>query len=141
MKKFILILSLALASFGFVQAQSMFENNGAVTFEQEGAPKAHWEAEKHNFGQIPQGTPVTHRFEFTNTGNAPLEISSVKASCGCTATNYSKEPVAPGEMGFVEAQYNAAGVGIFSKTVTVRTNAAEGVTVLRFQGEVVKSEQ
>ena len=50
-----------------------------------------------NFGEIRQGKPVTTTFEFTNTGAAPLLISSVKTSCGCTASNWTKDAIQPGE--------------------------------------------
>ena len=82
--------------------------------------------------------PVTHEFRFTNSGDAPLVISSVQASCGCTVTDYSKDPIAPGSEGYVKATYNAAKVGVFSKTVTVNANAAESVVQLTIKGEVVE---
>ena len=77
-------------------------------------------------------------FKFTNTGDAPLVISSVQASCGCTVAEYSKEPIAPGAQGFVKATYNAAKVGVFTKSVTVNANAENNVVQLVIKGEVVK---
>jgi hypothetical protein len=90
----------------------------------------------HDFGKIPLNKPVTHEFRFTNTGTSPLIISSVQASCGCTVTDYSKDPIAPGAEGFVKATYNAATSGIFSKTVTVNANAEESAVRLMIKGEV-----
>ena len=49
-----------------------------------------------NFGTIPQGKPVYHFFEVTNTGKDPMIISNVQTSCGCTTPEWSKEPIAPG---------------------------------------------
>jgi hypothetical protein len=82
--------------------------------------------------------PVTHEFKFTNTGNAPLVISSVQASCGCTVTEYSKEPIPVGGQGYVKATYNAAKLGVFTKSVTVNANAEESVVQLTIKGEVVE---
>lgn len=97
-----------------------------------------WEGngDLHDFGQIPQGVPTTHRFEFTNNGDTPLTISNVKPSCGCTAANYSTGSVLPGQKGFVEATYNAATPGVFSKSVTVRFGDAFQPVNLRLKGEV-----
>lgn len=56
-----------------------------------------WKAEELDLGEIPQGKPVQVEFEFTNTGEVPVVINSVQASCGCTTTDYAKTPVLPGE--------------------------------------------
>lgn len=91
----------------------------------------------HDFGQIPQGTPVTYEFKFTNTGTEPLIVSDVQKVCGCTVTGWTKNPVLPGQTGYVSAQYNAASVGAFQKPVTVISNAKNSPVKLTFKGEVV----
>ena len=96
-----------------------------------------WNETDHDFGKIPQGKPVTVQFQFTNTGGEPLVVSSAKGSCGCTGVEYPKEPILPNQRGIVKATFNAAAIGPFTKSVTVFSNAAEGVAVLRFQGEVI----
>ena len=99
-----------------------------------------WETTSHNFGEIEKGTPVDHLFNFTNKGDVPLIISSVKASCGCTVANYTKTPIPVGGKGFVSARYNAAKVGAFSKTVTVMANTGTEAIVLTLKGEVATAE-
>jgi hypothetical protein len=99
-------------------------------------PAFSWSMTVHDFGKIPLNKPVTHEFRFKNSGSSPLIISSVQASCGCTVTDYSKDPIAPGAEGFVKATYNAAKSGVFSKTVTVSANAEESVVRLMIKGEV-----
>ena len=94
--------------------------------------------EAHDFGNIPQGTPVNHTFHFTNTGNKPLKIESVKPSCGCTAADYSKDFIQPGQTGFVKATYKASSAGVFAKTITVRSNADTPVKVFKLRGVVDK---
>lgn len=96
-----------------------------------------WTAIEHDFGQIKVGEPVSHEFTFTNTGDIPLVISTVQASCGCTVTSYTKEPIAPGGTGYVKATYNAASIGQFTKTVTVNANTEDGYAKLTIKGEVV----
>jgi hypothetical protein len=95
-----------------------------------------WEQTVFDFGKIKRNVPVTHKFVFTNNGNAPLLITSVQASCGCTVTEYSKDPLPPGAEGFVKATYNAATPGVFSKTVTVNANTPEGHVLLTIKGIV-----
>ena len=102
------------------------------------ATTAEWSVLVHDFGKITQGTPVETTFEFKNTGENPLVLSNVKAACGCTATEYTKEPVQPGESGFVKGVFNAQAEGVFNKTITVTTNTAEKATVLTIKGEVGK---
>ena len=94
--------------------------------------------ETHNFGKIPQGVPVTTEFVFTNTGNAPVVLSEVKATCGCTTPDWTKTPVAPGKTGTIKATFNAAAAGPFNKSITVTSNAETPTIVLFLKGEVEK---
>ena len=98
----------------------------------------HFEKKEHNFGQVSEeGGPITHQFTFTNTGEAPLIISNVKASCGCTTPSWTREPVAPGEQGAIEAQYNPKNrPGAFKKSITVTSNATPPTQILYIQGTV-----
>ncbi len=98
--------------------------------------KISFSAEEYDFGEKPVGTPISHKFEFTNIGNKPLVLASVKASCGCTSPSWSKEPVMPGQKGMVEAQYNMAREGKFRKSVTVKTGDGETIT-LYISGEAI----
>lgn len=98
-----------------------------------------WSEEVYDFGTIPQGTPVTHVFEFSNTGNQPLVISTVDKSCGCTTPKWTTEPILPGKKGTVSATFNAASPGGFNKTITVHSNAQGGDKVLYIKGTVVEA--
>lgn len=78
-------------------------------------------------------------FEFTNTGTAPLIITNVQSSCGCTVPSKPTEPIAPGKTGKIEVKYNM-NPGPIRKTITVETNAVnaeEGRVVLKIKGEVI----
>lgn len=97
-------------------------------------------AEKtYSFEQIPEdGGTVTHTFTFRNTGNAPVVIKQVSSSCGCTVSDWSKEPVLPGKDGFVSGTYNPMGrPGSFTKSLTVVSNAEPSREVLYLTGTVV----
>ena len=95
--------------------------------------------ETYDFGKIPQGKPVTHEFKFTNVGDAPIIISSVGASCGCTVPKYSTTPVKKGETGVITATFNAAALASFNKVITVKSNAKTPVKYLYIKGEVVST--
>jgi len=92
----------------------------------------------HEFGNVAEGKTATYDFEFTNEGNAPIVISNVTASCGCTTPFWTHEPVLPGKKGKITASYNSAGrPGPFTKTITVASNASATNLVLTIKGMVV----
>lgn len=98
--------------------------------------KINWIKENHDFGQIAQGKPVQVEFSFTNAGSEPLLIADVVPSCGCTVSDYSKEPVAPGKSSTIKITYNALSVGAFAKTITVNFQDAGLKKVLNIKGTV-----
>jgi len=97
-----------------------------------------WTSDSHDFGDIKKGVPASHDFTFKNTTKQTILITNVKAACGCTATNYTKTPIKPGETGSVTATYNAANPGAFSKTVTVTTNDTDVPKILSIKGKVLE---
>jgi LEA14-like dessication related protein len=93
----------------------------------------------YGFGRIKEeGGLVTYEFKFNNTGNIPLVIQGVNASCGCTTPEWSREPVLPGKTGFIKVSFNPdQRPGIFTKSITVNANIPKGTRVLTISGEVV----
>jgi hypothetical protein len=101
-------------------------------------PKIEFENDIHDFGKIIQGEKVTYSFKFRNTGKSLLLISDVSTSCGCTVTEYPKEPIKPGEAGKINVSFDSEGKrGPQNKTATVSTNTQPNTTVLRIQAMVV----
>ena len=100
-----------------------------------------FDKQRHDFGTIEEANgKVTYDFVFVNTGNEPLVISNVRTSCGCTAPEYSQEPVAPDSVGNVKITFDPSGrPGKFSKSIYVYTNTEPNRTILRIIGEVVRS--
>jgi len=72
-------------------------------------PVAEWTSVEHDFGTINEGEKVTHVYQFKNTGAVPLIIETVRPSCGCTAPNWSKEPIPVGGTGEVEVVFDSKG--------------------------------
>mgnify|MGYP003114843336 CR=1 FL=1 len=92
-----------------------------------------------DYGSITQNSDGTRIFSFTNTGDAPLLISKVKTTCGCTVPSYSKAPILPGQTGELEIKYNTKRLGAFTKTITVTSNAEGGNKILKIKGNIVAS--
>ena len=92
---------------------------------------------EYDFGTIKQGEVVNHTFQFTNTGKTPLIIESASASCGCTAPDWTKTPVAPGQTGEVKVEFNSTGkFGQQSPTVTIRANTEPNIVRVSMKGNV-----
>lgn len=102
-----------------------------------------WDKTTHDYGTFKEEAgPQTAKFTFKNTGNEPLIITNVRASCGCTSPNWTKEPVAPGAEGYVTAAYDPRNrPGKFNKSITVTTNADQPTTILRITGDVTPREK
>ena len=99
---------------------------------------AKFKVETYDFGKVKHNVPVTATFELTNIGTEPLIIDQASPSCGCTVSDYTKEPIAPGKTGIIKATFNAADMGPINKQVTVKFAGIDDVKFLRFTGEVVK---
>ena len=122
------------------EQQSSTDQN--VNVNSQPGPRITFTAMEHNYGTIEKGGDGNCEFEFTNTGNEPLVLVNVRASCGCTTPEWTQKPVMPGKTGIIKVRYNTNNVGGFSKTVTVQSNAIDSPrTVLRIKGNVVTSEE
>lgn len=91
----------------------------------------------HDFGTIREGEVLEYKFAFRNVGKGPLLIGSAETSCGCTASDYPRDPVPPGGGGAITVRFKSAGKsGLQDKTVTLNTNAAPPVPKLRITADV-----
>lgn len=82
-------------------------------------------------------------FEFKNTGDAPLIITNVQSTCGCTVPSKPTEPIMPGKTGKIDVKYNMS-PGPIRKTITVESNAVNvegGRVALKIKGEVIVKEE
>lgn len=100
-------------------------------------PKIQFQKTEHDFGKILQGEQVSYTFKFKNTGNAPLIISSIEKTCGCTTPDFSKEPIKPGEEGRISITYDSKGhKGFQNKRIIVKANTNPSETILRIKAQV-----
>jgi len=91
----------------------------------------------HDIGAVDDAEEVHCDFEFTNTGDGPLLIREIKASCGCTTTHLEKMEYQPGESGSIELNFHPKGYGPQTKTITVKSNSSSNERVVLYIKAVV----
>ncbi len=99
--------------------------------------KISFKSDTVDYGEIAKGSDGVRVFEFTNTGNAPLIITDVKSSCGCTVPKKPEGPIAAGASSTIEVKYDTNRPGPIRKTITVYSNASEPIFALKIKGEVI----
>lgn len=126
MKNLVMILFVSLLSIGtYAQDKKM--------------AKIEFKTDVIDYGTIEKGADGVRVFEFTNTGDAPLIISDVKSTCGCTVPKKPKGPIMPGETGEISVKYDTNRVNPIRKTITVISNAETPNVALKIKGMVVDS--
>jgi hypothetical protein len=98
-----------------------------------------FDSEVHDFGNIVLGKAVVYTFNFTNVGEAPIIISKVETTCGCTVPEYSKVPIKKGEKGFIKVTLTPSGPAVpIVKSITLTSNARTTTKVLLIKGVYVE---
>ncbi|MEM1002686.1 MAG: DUF1573 domain-containing protein [Bacteroidota bacterium] len=123
MKKTFMLLFVGLLSLGLMA--------------QEKVAKIEFKTEVIDYGTIDKGSNGVRVFEFTNTGDAPLIISSVRSTCGCTVPEKPDEPIMPGDTGEIKVKYDTNRVNPIRKTITVISNADRPTIALKIKGTVI----
>lgn len=83
-----------------------------------------FQEDQFDFGDIHQGDKVEHIFNFENTGDEPLIITNVQTTCGCTAPDWPRDPVLPGQESSIKVVFNSTGkIGRQTKVITIVSNA------------------
>ncbi|WP_084148843.1 DUF1573 domain-containing protein [Arenibacter latericius] len=122
MKKLVLVLFIGLLGFGLTA--------------QEKKAKIKFKTDIVDYGEIAKGSDGLRVFEFTNTGDAPLIISKVSSTCGCTIPKKPEAPILPGKTGEIQVKYDTNRVGPIRKAITVISNADTPTVVLKLKGEI-----
>lgn len=102
------------------------------------APKVvEWMTEQHyDFGDIPIGRAVIHVFRFKNISPDTILLQTVRTTCGCTAVRYPETPIAPGAIGDLTVEFDAAQGGSFEKKIRVFFDRQRKPDFLWIEGEV-----
>lgn len=108
-------------------------------YAQDKIAKIEFESQTIDYGTIEKGSNGVRVFKFKNTGNAPLIVSNVKSSCGCTVPKKPTAPIMPGKSGEIEVKYDTNRVNPIRKTITVTSNAETPTVALKIKGTVINS--
>ena len=101
-------------------------------------PQINFAKSKHDFGEVNQGEKVQYDFLYVNTGSGPLVISDVKTTCGCTAPNWSREALAPGDSAKLKVVFSSVGKrGMQNKVITIYSNAVNNPERVTLTGNVL----
>jgi len=92
----------------------------------------------HDFGELIQGDRSEVDFTFTNTGDAPLLLSNVRSTCGCTVPTWPHDPILPGKTAAIKVKYDSNRIGPINKQITVESNATNGPVYLKITGNIKK---
>jgi len=101
---------------------------------------AKFNTEKHDFGKIKQGVPVTFFFEIKNISDKPIVVENASASCGCTVPEKPEKPINPGATGKIKVQFNAAAVAPFTKDIFIKLAGVDQPKTVQITGEVVAND-
>ncbi len=124
-----------LLGFLALSSTSLFAQTSTSTKKADDIAK--FNVETVDFGKIKQNAPATATVVVTNIGSEPLIIEQASPSCGCTVSDYTKAPIAPGKTGTIKATFNAAAVGPINKSITVKFAGADDVKFIKLTGEVL----
>ncbi|MEQ8363622.1 MAG: DUF1573 domain-containing protein [Cyclobacteriaceae bacterium] len=105
-------------------------------------PSIKWDNPNFDFGDLTQGERVENTFKFTNTGTAPLIITNVEVTCGCTTPKgWPRDPIPPGGHGELTVAFNSVGkYGRQNKVVKVISNAVSPNNQIVFTANVLTKE-
>ena len=110
----------------------------AIFAQKKAADVAKLSTETFDFGKIKQSVPAVATFIVTNISSEPLIIEQANPTCGCTISDYTKAPIAPGKTGYIKATYNAASLGGIHKTLTVKFAGIDEIKQINLAGEVME---
>lgn len=137
-KKYLLLTAVAGLGFGQMSCDNRQQKEASSQTAAGKMPKLTFaETGVYDFGNMVEGDTVEHVFTFTNTGEFPLIINNITASCGCTTPEWPREPVMPGQKSTVKVRFNSRGkMGQQNKTITIFANTEPSMTDLHFKAQV-----
>lgn len=131
MKKFfsiagIILFFITISCSQTTEKSSLKNNEASIKFE----------STTHDFGNIAYNGNGVYEFTFKNTGKEALILKNVRPGCGCTVTEWPKDPIKKGEQGVIKVKYNTRITGSFTKSISVFSNATNEPIILTIKGRV-----
>lgn len=108
-----------------------------ASFAMASAQSISFDKTTYDYGTVKTGADGHRFFTVKNTGDKPLIISRVQASCGCTTPEVPKEPIMPGKTAQIKVGYDTKIVGPFTKIIEVYSNDPDNSrSVITIKGTV-----
>jgi hypothetical protein len=127
MKKLVFLFFLqSFLGFGLFAQDNPYKTKDSIVFEKL----------VYDYGTLVEGGNGNCEFKFTNKGKSSLVLIDVQTSCGCTVPEWPKEPISAGKTGVIKVKYDTGKLGVFSKTITVTSNAKNSLVTLTIKGNI-----
>jgi hypothetical protein len=94
----------------------------------------------YDFGTLKYDEEAKGEFEFKNVSKAPIILTNVRASCGCTGTDWPREEVKKRKKASISVTYDTKRVGKFHKNVYVYIDGNPNPIQLQIKGEVLPND-
>ncbi len=128
------VLLIAIVSVGYSQEKDKVTQ---TIGQSSNGPQITFDKVVHDYGTIFKDGDGKCEFKFTNNGNEPLVLSTVRSSCGCTVPKWPREPILPGKSSVIDVKYDTRRMGTINKRITVLSNAKTSSVVLSIKGKIV----
>jgi hypothetical protein len=117
--------------------------NGSVFGQGVNGAEISFNEKVHDFGKVLIDSPLNYTFEFTNSGNKPLVISSIEPSCHCVTATWTRGAIMPGATGKIDVRVTPPHDPRFYRNLWLATNAVNvDPSLMRYElsvkGEGVK---
>ena len=91
----------------------------------------------YDYGTVKNGADGHRFFTVKNTGDKPLIISRVQASCGCTTPEVPKDPIMPGKKGKITLKFDSSNFdGLVNKQAEIYANVEKAPMVITFTADI-----
>ncbi len=117
-------------------------NTPGSTADDSRVPELAFSVSEIDLGSITQGELIEYDLEFENTGNGPLVLTDVRATCGCTVgKKWPREAIAPNEKGIIKVSFNSEGKsGHEESTISIVANTRPASTAILLKADVIAPE-
>jgi hypothetical protein len=141
MKKILSALFVIAFVFSFVSCTNKNDKKLNQVAVQNGVATLVFQKTEHDFGTVLEGEKVTYAFQFENKGTSDLNLLSVGTSCGCTASEYPRDPIKPGKSGKIQITFDSSRrIGMQHKQITIRSNTDPALTILNVYAQVIEKQ-
>ena len=111
-----------------------------------GAPRLSAESTLLQLGEVVNGVVVERQVAVSNSGDAPLIVSEVLTTCGCTTATLEPMTLAPGESGVLRIAFDSGAHGpeltgpVMRRVILVSNDPAQPEATVDLQAVILPPE-